>query len=228
MKYEVIIFDADETLFDFKRSEKEAFMKSIVELGLPGNPDELYRLYHQINSVIWKEFEKGLISQKELKIERFHRFAQRIGVTLDAHQFENIYTMHLANASYLYDTSEELIKKLHQDHRLVILTNGLKTVQDKRIRKSVIAHYFEAIIVSEEVGFAKPDPRLFDYTLKEINYTNKEKVLMVGDNLSSDIQGGINFGLDTCWFNPSQKENQTHLAPTYEIKELLELSKFVY
>jgi putative hydrolase of the HAD superfamily len=130
---------------------------------------------------------------------------------------------HLANASFLFDESIELIESLHKDFKLTIVTNGLTDVQSKRIRKSVIAKYFEDIVISEEIKVAKPDPRIFEHALKNIKHTDKSKVLMVGDSLTSDIQGGINFGVDTCWYNPRKLENKTEIKPTYEISSLVEL-----
>lgn len=220
MKYEIIIFDADDTLFDFKKAEKEAFKNTMLEFNI--EYDEGYHLkeYSNINSAIWKEFEKGLITQEELKVERFKRFSEKLKIKFDEIKFANSYTRNLSFASFLYDDSIELIENLHKDYRLTIITNGLTEVQHKRIRNSVIGKYFEEVVISEEVGAAKPDIRIFEHALNKINYTDKRKVLMVGDSLSSDIKGGINFGIDTCWFNPGKAENKSGLNPTYEITKL--------
>ena len=123
----------------------------------------------------------------------------------------------------LYDNSIELIETLHKSYRLAIVTNGLTSVQDKRIRKSSIAKFFETIVISEEVSTAKPNPKIFEHTLKSMNFFDKSKVLMIGDSLSSDIQGGINFGIDTCWYNPNKVINETSIKPTYEISNFDEL-----
>ena len=116
---------------------------------------------------------------------------------------------------------------MHKDFRLSIITNGLKDVQDNRIRKSIIAKYFDDIVVSEEVMVSKLDPKIFEHALININHTDKSKVLMVGDSLTSDIQGGINFGIDTCWFNPNNIANKTRIKPTYEISNLMDLKDIV-
>lgn len=223
MNYEIIMFDADETLFDFKKSERVAFKNTMLEFGI--EYDEAYHLkiYHDINATIWKEFEEGLITQKELKVERFVRLSNHLNIRFDVAKFAEAYVNHLSFASFLYDDSIDLIKWLHKDYRLTIVTNGLKKVQENRIGKSVIAKYFEDIVISEEVGVAKPNPRIFELTLKNIKYTDKSKVLIVGDSLTSDIQGGVNFGIDTCWFNPNRIVNKTEIKPTYEISNLMEL-----
>ena len=226
MKYDVIIFDADETLFDFKKAEQVAFNNLFNEFKI-NNDDKTYKVYHEINNTIWKEFEQGFITQEALKVERFNRFIKRLNLNLNPEVLANSYMQHLANASILYPESSDLIKRLAQNYRLVIITNGLKDVQEKRISQSTIAPYFEAIVISEVVKVAKPDSRIFEYALKTINYNNKRKVLMVGDSLTSDIQGGINYQIDTCWYNPHQIKNTTNITPTYEVTSLNDLEKIL-
>jgi 2-haloacid dehalogenase len=223
MKYEVIIFDADETLFDFKKSERYAFKNAMLELDIKYDENYHLKIYHEINTAIWREFEQGLITQKKLKVERFKRLSDRLNARFDENQFAKSYMKHLSNASFLFDESIELVEGLHKDYKLTIVTNGLTDVQSKRIRKSVIAKYFENIVISEEILIAKPDPRIFENSIKNIKYTDKNKVLMVGDSLTSDIQGGINFGIDTCWYNPNKIVNKMAIKPTYEISRLIEL-----
>lgn len=223
MKYEIIIFDADETLFDFKKSEKEAFKNMMLEFDIAYDENYHLKIYHEINTAIWKEFEEGLITQQKLKVERFKRLANRLEISLDEAKCAKVYMKHLADASFLYEVSVALVEDLHQNHKLSIVTNGLKDVQDKRIRQSIIAQYFEDIVVSEEIKVSKPDSRIFEHALNNMKHTDKSKVLMVGDSLTSDIQGGINFGIDTCWFNPHKIENKTEIKPTYEIDNLMAL-----
>ncbi len=223
MKYEVIIFDADETLFDFKKSESVAFKNIMLEFNIEYDENHHLKIYKDINTAIWKEFEDGLITQKELKVERFKRLSNRLNVEFDEVEFARSYMKHLSRGSFLYDDSIDLVKSLYKDYRLSIITNGLKDVQDNRIRKSNISKYFEDIVISEEVQVSKPDPRIFEITLSNMNFTDKSKVLVVGDSLTSDIQGGINSGIDTCWFNLSKIENKTEIKPIYEISNLMEL-----
>ncbi|WP_432403443.1 YjjG family noncanonical pyrimidine nucleotidase [Wukongibacter sp. M2B1] len=223
MKYEIIIFDADETLFDFKKSEKDAFRNTMLEFDIEYDENHHFKIYKEINTAIWKELEDGLITQKKLKLERFKRLSDRLDSGFDEAEFAKAYMKHLSYISLLYDDSIELVEGLHKDYRLTIITNGLKVVQDNRIRKSIIAKYFEDIVVSEEVQVSKPDPKIFELALENIKHTDKSKVLIVGDSLTSDIQGGINFGIDTCWFNPNRIENKTEIKPTYEISKLMEL-----
>ena len=223
MKYDVILFDADETLFDFKKSEREAFKNAI-------DYDESYHLqiYQEINTAIWKEFEEGLITQAKLKIERFERLATRLGVTFDAQAFSTSYMKHLADASFLYEGALEFIDSLSKVCTLSIITNGLTDVQTKRIGQSIIAPYFKDIVISEAVKVSKPNPKIFELALNNINHQDKTTVLMVGDSLTSDIQGGINFGIDTCWYNPNKKENKSDLSPTYEVADFEQLKAIIF
>lgn len=223
MKYEIIVFDADETLFDFRRSERDAFKNTMLEFDIEYDESHHLKIYQEINTVIWKEFEEGLITQKKLKTERFKRLSDALKAGFDENKFAESYIKHLANASFPFSEGIELVESLHKNYRLTIVTNGLKDVQNHRIRKSVIGNYFEDIVISEEVEVSKPDPRIFQHALDNLKHTDKSKVLMVGDSLTSDIQGGINFGIDTCWFNPNKVENTTGIKPTYEISNLMEL-----
>jgi putative hydrolase of the HAD superfamily len=223
MKYEIIIFDADETLFDFKKSERIAFKNTMLEFNLEYDENHHLKIYHDINAAIWKEFEKGLITQENLKVERFKRLSAALKTKFDENDFAKAYMKHLANGSYLYEDSVKLVESLSKAYRLSIVTNGLTAVQDKRIRKSIIAKYFETIVISEEVKVSKPNPKIFEYALNSVPPSDKRKILMVGDSLTSDIQGGINFGIDTCWFNPNKIENTSSIKPTYEISNLIKL-----
>ncbi|EPY2274160.1 YjjG family noncanonical pyrimidine nucleotidase [Clostridium sporogenes] len=227
MKYEIIIFDADETLFDFKKSEKDAFKNAMLEFNIKYNEKHHLKVYKDINTVIWKELENGLITQEELKVERFKRLSYKLNIKFNEYDFAKSYMKHLSHASFLYDDSINLIENLHKNYRLSIVTNGLKDVQNNRIRKSIIGKYFEDIVISEEIQVSKPNPKIFKHALNNMKHTDKSNVLMVGDSLTSDIQGGINFGIDTCWFNPNKIVNETGIKPTYEIFNLMELKNIL-
>jgi len=129
----------------------------------------------------------------------------------------------LEHASFLFEGAEDLVKSLSKTHRLIMVTNGLTRVQRTRIKKSIIAKYFEVIIVSEEVGYAKPDPLIFEKGLKDISVPLKSEIVIIGDSLTSDILGGINYRIDTVWYNPNNIVNHKGIKPTYEIKSLFEI-----
>lgn len=227
MKYEVIIFDADETLFDFEKSEREALKNTMMEFNIDYDENYHLKVYKDINSVVWKEFENGLIIQSNLNIERFKRLIKSLNFNFDEEKFAKAYIKHLSYASFLYNDILALIENLYKKYKLLIVTNGLKDVQDNRIRKSIIGKYFENVVVSEEINISKPDPKIFEYALNSINYSDKSKVIIVGDSLTSDIQGGLNSGIDTCWFNPNNIINNTSIKPTYKITNLMDLKNIL-
>ncbi|WP_297130413.1 YjjG family noncanonical pyrimidine nucleotidase [Terrisporobacter sp.] len=219
MKYKVILFDADETLFDFKKSEREAFKNTMIEFGADYDEDYHFGTYKEINTAIWKELEEGLITQAKLKVERFKRLGDKLGMNFDENEFATSYMKHLGDGSFLFDGAYELVEKLSKNYILSIVTNGLTSVQERRIKKSIISKYFKDIVISEEIGISKPNPDIFEYAINNLGKFDKNEILMIGDSLSSDIKGGINYNIDTCWFNPNNIENKTKLSPTYEVSD---------
>lgn len=227
MKYDVLIFDADETLFDFDKSERYALLHAMKEFGVNYNESYHLPIYIKINSAIWKEFELGKITQDALKTERFRRFLSKIGEPIDADELSSSYLKHLADASFLINGSFELIEALKPFYRMIIITNGLMIVQKKRIKTSILAPFFEDVIISEEINRSKPDAGIFDYALHTMQYTDKQKVLMIGDSLTSDMKGGNNAGIDTCWYNPNHKANTSGVTLTYEVSSYDELKQLL-
>lgn len=227
MKYEVLIFDADETLFDFGKSERYALQQATTELGFSYEETCHLPIYSQINTAVWKEFELGQITQEKLKTERFRRFIEKTGADIDAAELAAVYLKHLADASFLLDGSYELIEALKPLYRMIIVTNGLTSVQTKRIRSSVLAPFFEGVIISEEIKLSKPNAAIFSYALETMQYQDRKRVLMIGDSLSSDMKGGNNAGIDTCWYNPQKKINSIGADITYEVSSFEELRRLL-
>lgn len=225
MKYKFLILDADETLYDFKKSERYALEHSMKELCMDYNENIHLPLYSKINAAIWKEFELGQITQDKLKTERFRRFAHELNRKPDE-SLPASYERHLGDASFIYDGSKELLESLCPHYRLIMITNGLKKVQESRFRKSILSPYFEDIIISEDVQLSKPDKRIFEYALEKMDCKDKSNALIIGDSLTSDICGGNNAGIDTCWYNPHKIINHTDIKPTCEAEnytKILEL-----
>lgn len=222
MNYELLIFDADGTLFDFEKAEEYAFFKTAENAGRNFSNEE-YGVYGRLNKAIWKEMELGEIDQETLKAERFRRFFAKLGIDEDVVGFSKEYLYNLSTAGFLFDGAVELLDQLKGRYRMVLLTNGLTSVQETRLGKSPVRPYFEELVISENVGISKPDPRIFEHTLAKIGYEKKEKALMIGDSLTSDIKGGLNFGVDTCWYNAEMKENEKNIVPKYEVHDYEEL-----
>lgn len=225
MIYEYILFDADDTLYDYALAEAHALTSAFQEFGIEDTDNSYVDRYRIINQGLWTEFEQGKISSVNLRRERFARLfaADSVHASIDADNLSARYLNYLGEGSFLLEGAEALVKGLLGKYRLAIITNGIKEVQMARIGKSGLLDSFEHIIVSEDTGFQKPHVGIFDYTFNKLNIVDKSKVLIVGDSLTSDIQGGINYGIDTCWFNPKNKTNTTGIQPTYEVHSYGEL-----
>lgn len=224
--YEVILFDVDDTLFDFDLSEKIALDKTFKEFGYPSGLNDYRADYKEISKILWHELEQGFITLAELAVERFRRLFLQSGLEVNSQMFSRSYLEFLGQETHPISGALKLCGKL-EDYRLAIITNGFAAVQRVRIENSDLRNTFEQIIISQEVGFNKPNKEIFDYafTKLKINEYDKDKVLIVGDSLTSDIQGGINYGIDTCWFNPQFKENNIGNEPTYEVNDLMDILK---
>jgi 2-haloacid dehalogenase len=225
MTYQWLLFDADGTLFDYDRAEAAALQATFAALGHPFVASYLTE-YRRINHAIWLEFEQGQIDQVTLRARRFELLLAAINLQADAHAFSANYLLNLADGIYLMAGAEETVELLASCFNLAIITNGLADVQRPRFARSAIYPYIRQIIISEEVGAAKPAPAIFDIAFARMGQPAKNEVLVIGDSLSSDIQGGLNYGLDTCWFNPTGQPNGA-LEPTFEIKTLTELPKIL-
>jgi len=227
MKYKTILFDADGTLYDFDKAAVEALKSSFNKYNLNWT-ENIFSIYEDVNKKIWNDFEKGLITTKEIKTERFKRFFDLIDVyNIDSIKFSKDYLEFLSQNNYLLEGAEDIVKWSSEKFELAIVTNGLASVQNPRFKSSELRKHFKHIIISEEIGFAKPKKEIFDYTFNLLNNPRKESVIIIGDNLTSDIKGGEDYGIDTCWFNPTGANNNSDLVPTYEISNLNELKKIL-
>ena len=207
-KYYCILFDADNTLLNFDAAESKALAETLVNYGI--EPDaETVQTYRTINEELWRQLEKGQIKREKLMAERFTRFLKAIDAAGDGVEMNRFYL------------------ELSEVATLAVVTNGFQKVQTRRLAESGILNFMEDVFVSEKMDSEKPNRRIFDAALRALGVENREHVLMVGDGLSSDIQGGVNAGLDTCWYNPNHAENPGKVVPTYEIADLKELYPLV-
>lgn len=221
--YRVVLFDADDTLFDFQRAERHALART-MEASALAYEERHAVVYAGINRELWAERERQRIDTEELKVERFRRFLLALGVDTSPEHFSDIYLDHLADASFLQAEAREVVAALAGRCRLALVTNGLSQVQRPRLARSGIGTFFDAVVISEEVRVAKPDPRIFAHALQCLGHADASSVLMVGDSLSSDVRGGFDSGIDTCWYNPSRLPNDGPITPTFEIARLSALT----
>ncbi len=221
MKYKLVLFDADGTLFDFDTAEKEAFEKTFIQFGINKNLELLHKEYEIINLAIWRDFEQKKITSKELRIERFRRFFAKENLDLDPAIISPIYLKYLSEGTHLLQGAREIVNFLFGKCELALATNGLADVQNPRFADSDLARYFQHIFISEEIGHPKPDPEFFEHIFSKLPHN--ESAIIIGDNLTSDISGGNDFGIDTCWFNPKKCINKSGVLPDFEISDLNEL-----
>lgn len=225
--YKYILFDADETLFDFSRASKVAFTETLSAFSIP-YVEDTFETYLYINKSCWEKLEKGEITPQEIKSLRFQLFLDAVGETGDALALNDFYLDRLAEKDFQIDGAGQLLGTLkEQDFSLGLITNGLKKVQRPRIEQAGWTAYFDAITVSEEIGQAKPAAAFFEDTFQQLNYPPKQEALIIGDNLKSDIAGGNNIGVDTVWFNPHGLENKTIHEPTFTVANFTELKKII-
>ncbi len=215
-RYTTVLFDADNTLLDFNRSEREALQDALRNMGVSPS-EEMICAYSEINLSFWKKLERGEISKTALREARFSAFCERFGLTLNVPRLAVAYTDALATKSYLLPGAEQACRALAPHVRLCIITNGLKSVQEGRFGKSALQPLFSAVFISEDLGVEKPHRAYFDAVAAALPDFKPGETLVVGDSLSSDMKGGINAGLDTCWFNPSGAAVPEDMPITYVI-----------
>lgn len=226
MKYDVLLFDLDDTLLDFGMTEHNAFRLLFEEYGLPNGLDDYLGSYKAISKILWDELEHGRTSLAELKVERFKQLFLEHALDIDPTVFGQKYIEKLGKEVHMIAGVEEMFTSM-KDYRIALLTNGFKDAQYARVNGSLLKNLFEAIIISEEIGFQKPQKEIFAYTLEKLQISDLSRVLMIGDSLTSDIQGGNNFGIDTCWFNPTRRTNHSDIQPTFEIHSWDQLEKIM-
>ena len=219
MNKNIVLFDLDQTLFDFRLSESEALSKTLIKFGITPS-SEMIDYYSRVNDSQWKLLEKGLLTREEVLVRRFEIFFEGIGVKADPLAVRYEYERNLSKSVIYIEGAKDLFEVLKDIYRLFIVSNGTAKVQNSRIGISGIDKYFEKIFISENIGYNKPDKRFFDKCFEEIPLIDKENTVIVGDSLSSDILGGKNAGIKTVWYNPSSAIPDGTITSDYEITSL--------
>ena len=222
-RYRWLLFDADGTLFDYDRAERIALEQALVRIGVAFDVTTHLPTYRQINQSLWLGVEKGEITPTMVKVRRFEMLLQALKVTHSAAALSASYLECLATCSELVEGAEAVLGALHRQYHIAILTNGLQVVQRGRLARSPIRQHIADIIISEEIGAAKPAMEFFDKAFARLGHPSKSEVLMVGDGWASDIVGAVQYGIDAMWYNPHRKPRPTDLAISGEIASLGEL-----
>jgi 2-haloacid dehalogenase len=203
-RYKGFLFDADNTLFDYDRAEREALTETLGD-AFAGIPlEKTLAAYQEINAGFWRRFEQGTVRLEELKAGRFQALLDALGRDGDAEAISSRYLQELSQRAYFLPHAREVIERLSPACRLAIVTNGIGMVQRGRLARSGIGHHFQALIISEELGIAKPDPRFFEAAVRAISL-RPDELLCVGDNPASDIEGARAAGIDACWYAPRRQ-----------------------
>ncbi|MDP8033610.1 pyrimidine 5'-nucleotidase [Pasteurella atlantica] len=218
MKYKWILFDADETLFSFNSYLGLKAMLKHYDIDFS---QQDYDEFQAINKPLWVAYQNKEIQAEDIQIRRFQKLSEQTGQPPLSLNKELMNEM--AKVSQPLENVIEMLNHLYGQVKMGIVTNGFTQIQDARLTNTNTKHFFDLLVVSEEVGIAKPDRKIFEYALSKMNDVQKSQVLMVGDTLASDILGGNNAGFDTCWFNPHNDDNNSQIQATYEINNMRQL-----
>lgn len=226
MSYSHLLFDFDHTLFDTDASEAHAFEYALVGAGIPDASAHLDP-YQRINQSMWRQVELGELSPNDVKVRRFERLATEAQLDFDHEMVAEDYVVGLGRFGDLYPGALELVEDLSGQFSLTMITNGIGAVQRGRIERLGIDRFFEVTVISGEVGVSKPRREIFDIALDNLGDPDRASCVMIGDSLGSDVLGGINAGVHTCWFNPDRKPNTTTTRPGTEVADYAELRSLV-
>ncbi|MFP2768942.1 pyrimidine 5'-nucleotidase [Oceanisphaera sp. KMM 10153] len=218
MHYQWILFDADDTLFHF--DALAGLTRMFAALGV-GFSEQDYQQYQALSAPLWVDYQNGAISAEQLQHRRFQHWAERLSVTTQ--RLNHDFLAAMVDICTLLPGARELVQALQGKARLGIITNGFTAMQHTRLERVGLQDAFSALVISEQVGVAKPDAGIFEHAFERMGRPPKERILMVGDNPHSDILGGLNAGIDTCWLNTDGKAAPQGITPRYEVSSLDQL-----
>ncbi len=219
---ETLFIDLDDTILDFHKAEHVALQKTLESFGIEST-EQICARYSQINREHWEMLERKELTREEVLVGRFATLFRELGVEADAALCAARYGENLAQGHYFMPGAYETIQKLFGKYRMYIASNGTKKVQESRLRSANISHFFEDIFISQDLKSNKPDKAFFDACFERIPDFCYAETMIVGDSLTSDILGGINAGITTCWVNPQHKPAENGIRPDYEIESLSQL-----
>ena len=220
-----VVFDLDGTLFDYERSEAAAVAATLADAGVTAT-DEMVAAYREINAHHWRRREAGTTTPQRLRLERWEDTFAALGIDapLDVTVLAARYVGHLAVGTHLLDGAVEVVREVARHHGIAYLTNGLADVQRPRLDASPLRDLADVVVISDEVGAAKPDPAIFDAAFAAMGEPSRAEVTVVGDSLTADIAGAANYGLRSVWFAPEQERGATDAPrPDHRIRSLREL-----
>ncbi len=222
-----VFLDIDDTLLDFGKAEAAAIKKTFERIGVPATPEVIAR-YSRINDEHWARLERRELTREQVLVQRFDALFAELGIkNVPSEMAQASYEYLLGIGHYFVDGAPELLEALDGKYELYIVSNGTASVQDSRIESAGIARYFKGIFISERLGADKPSREFFERVFSRIEGFERDKAIIVGDRLSSDILGGINAGIKTCWFNPKALPQSGDIVPDHEVHALSELPELL-
>lgn len=230
MKYSTILFDLDNTLWDFDLAEKLALSDFFLKKGLSKDKlNEYIQNYKIINKKLWEKLEKSKITRSELLNSRFYDFFKTLDIQVDGEQYSKEYEKIIGLHGETIEGAYEFLENLKENgYRLYAVTNGIYNIQVNRLKNSSITKFFEDIFISEKIGFVKPDIRFFKNVEDNIVNFDKEKTILIGDSLTADIKGANIYGIDSIWYNPHNKDLISDVFPKYIVKNYNEILNILY
>ncbi|MDM2963382.1 pyrimidine 5'-nucleotidase [Citrobacter sp. CK201] len=222
MKWDWIFFDADETLFTF--DSFTGLQRMFLDYSVTFTAED-FQDYQAVNKPLWVDYQNGAITSLQLQRQRFVGWGEQLNVPPE--ELNDAFMNAMAEICAPLLGAVSLVNALHGKVKMGIITNGFTSLQQIRLERTGLRDRFDLLVISEEVGVAKPDPRIFDYALEQAGSPDRSRVLMVGDTAESDILGGINAGLSTCWLNAHHREQPAGIEPTWTVASLSELEQLL-
>ena len=223
---EFLFLDLDDTILDFHKAERIAIAKTFREFGLEPTDAVLDR-YHIINKQHWEALERQELTRDQVLEGRFRVLFREMGMEVDAAAVAKAYEHNLGIGHYFLPGAEEAVKRLSAKYPLYLASNGTASVQHSRLTSAGLYPYFRETFVSQEIGYNKPSREYFNACAARIPGFDPEKAIMVGDSLTSDILGGIQAGMRTCWVNPEHKKAREDIRPDFEIESITQLEQLL-
>ena len=224
--FEILFIDLDDTILDFQKAEHVALSKTLESFGLHPS-EEVLRRYNKINRAHWEALERKELTRAQVLLGRFQVLFEEFRLDVDPEKVARTYERNLGMGHWFLPGAEEALVALSRKYRLYLASNGTTSVQQGRLASSGIAKYFEGVFISQEIGVNKPDAEYFHRCFARISDFDRAKTMIVGDSLTSDILGGNNAGIATCWVNPHHKERRPDIRVDYEIEALCQLESLL-
>ena len=226
MNKKIVLLDLDNTLIDFNECARHSIIKSFEKHGFTYT-EETFKTFIAENVKIWKRLEKGEITKSDLRANRWNIILGKLGIDYDGTIIEEEFEKGVAQGAYAVEGAYELLDYLYPKYELYIVSNGFRFVQESRLKIGDFRKYFKEIFLSEDIGIQKPAKEFFDYCFEKLGNPKKEDVVLIGDSISADIIGGLNYGIDSVWFNKNDDELPENIKPSYIVKHLDEIQNIL-